>query len=156
MTDAGTCIISISDRNHIFKPFLKIRHIYYVEKGGNVNSLRHCRAQFFYRTSFHKTLSYCEAELSFETITLLDQLICTRRQVNFQIHKECNIKIGLNTTANKFYPLNNRISLCMLNMNFVPFKRAAKILFLKFGKTWIINVEVLCILWLWHLKTSQL
>ena len=85
--------------------------------------------------NLHKTLSYCETELSFETISLLDQLICTRRQVNFQIHKECNIKIGLNTTANKFYPLNNRIGLCMLNMSFVPFKRAAKVLFLKYGKT---------------------
>ena len=74
---------------------------------------------------------------------MLDQLICTRRQVNFQIHKECNIKIGLNTTANKFYPLNNRIGLCMLNMSFVPFKRAAKVLFLKYGKTWIIYVEIL-------------
>ena len=85
--------------------------------------------------SLHKTLSNCEGDLDFETITLLDQLVCTGRQINFQIHRQCNVKIGFNTTANKFYPLNNRINLITLNMNFYRFKKAAKIIFLKYGKT---------------------
>ena len=85
--------------------------------------------------SLHKTLSNCEGDLDFETITLLDQLVCTGRQINFQIHRQCNGKIGFNTTANKFYPLNNRINLITLNMNFHSFKKAAKLIFLKYGKT---------------------
>ena len=85
--------------------------------------------------NLHKTLPNEEADLSFETITLLDQIICTGRQLNFQIHKQCNIKIGLNTNANKFYPLSNKLSLSMLDLKFFQFKRAAKVLFLKYGKT---------------------
>ena len=85
--------------------------------------------------SLHKTLPNLEADLNFETITLLDQIICSGRQLNFQIHKQCNLKIGLNTTANKFYHLNNKISLSMLDLKFFQFKKAAKALFLKYGKT---------------------
>ena len=72
----------------------------------------------------HKTLYNCEGVLDFETITLLDQLVCTGRQVHFQIHRQCNGKIGFNTTANKFYPLNNKINLLTLNMNFLRFKKS--------------------------------
>ena len=39
--------------------------------------------------SLHKTLSNCEGELDFETITLLDQLVCTGRQVTFQLYRHC-------------------------------------------------------------------
>ena len=85
--------------------------------------------------SLHKTLPNLEADLNFETITVLDQIICSGRQLNFQIHKQCNLKIGLNTTANKFYHLNNKISLSMLDLKFFQFKKAAKALFLKYGKT---------------------
>ena len=42
-------------------------------------------------------------------------------------------KIGMNTTANKFYHINNLIGLDMLNKNFVHFKKLAKIQFLKNG-----------------------
>ena len=49
-------------------------------------------------------------------------------------------KIGLNETANKFYFINNEISLDMLDLTFVlatfvNFKKLAKIMFLKYGKT---------------------
>ena len=85
--------------------------------------------------NLHKTLNFNECELSFATLTVLDQTICTRRQVLFQIFRNSNNKIGFNTTANKFFHLNNCIGLEQLNLNFVRFKKAAKIMYLKYGKT---------------------
>ena len=49
------------------------------------------------------------------------------------------VKIGMNTTANKFYHINNLIGLDMLNLEFVNFKKLAKIPFLKYGNTWSSN-----------------
>ena len=60
---------------------------------------------------------------------------CTRRQINYQILRNNYSKIGLNTTASKFYPLTNLLGLNMLNLNFVPLKKLAKIQFLEYGKT---------------------
>ena len=67
---------------------------------------------------------------------IMDQIVWTGRQVNFQILRKFNTKIGLNTTANKLYPLNNLIGLDRLNLNFVHFKKLAKLQFLKNGNTW--------------------
>ena len=53
--------------------------------------------------NLHKTLNFDEHEPSFEIINVLDQLICTRRQIKFQIFRNSNCKIGFNTTANKFF-----------------------------------------------------
>ena len=75
-----------------------------------------------------------ETNLVFEHVTLMDQIVCTGRQLNFQILRKFNTKIGLNTTANKLYPLNNMISLDRLNLNYVHLKKAQ---FLKNGNTWI-------------------
>ena len=47
--------------------------------------------------------------LSFEHVTVMDQIVCTSRQINFQIMRKFNTKIGMNTTANKLYHLNNLI-----------------------------------------------
>ena len=44
-------------------------------------------------------------------------------------------KIGMNTTANKFYCITDLIGLDQLNLSFVHFKKLAKIQFLKYGKT---------------------
>ena len=85
--------------------------------------------------SLHKTLNDQENDLSFEHVTILDQIICTRRQTTFQTLRNFNVKIGLNTTANKLYPLNNLIGLDRLNLIFVHFKKLAKIQFLKYGNT---------------------
>ena len=85
--------------------------------------------------SLHKTLNFDECDLSFELITVLEQLVCTCRQVLFQIFRNSNYKIGFNIAANKFFYLNNKIGLELLNLNFVQFKKLAKILFLKYGKT---------------------
>ena len=91
----------------------------------------------FYQMSLklHKLLNEHENELSFEHVMLMDQIVCTRRQINFQILQNSKSKIGLNTTANKLYPLSNLIDLNMLNWTFVHLKKLAKIQFLKYGKT---------------------
>ena len=48
-----------------------------------------------------------ELGLNFETITVIEQMILTRRQINFQMLKNNERKIALNTTANKLYPFIN-------------------------------------------------
>ena len=50
----------------------------------------------------HKLVNSCDFPNSFEHITFLDQVICTSRQLRFQILRKFNSKIGLNETANKF------------------------------------------------------
>ena len=85
--------------------------------------------------NLHKILNFNEWELSFKIITVLEQLICTRRQVLFQTFRKSNYKIGFNTTANKLFYLTNSIGLEHLNLSFIRFKGVAKTLFLKYGKT---------------------
>ena len=65
----------------------------------------------------------------------MDQIVCTRRQVNFQTFRKFNTEIGLNTTTNKLFPLNNMIGLDRLDLNFAHYKKLAKLQFLKNGKT---------------------
>ena len=79
---------------------------------------------------FYQFYNVDELGLNFETITLIDQMIFTSRQLNFQILRNNKRRIGLNTTANKFYQLNNKISLNRFNLKFVHFKKIAKIQFL--------------------------
>ena len=83
----------------------------------------------------HKTINENLEDLTFEQITVLNQIIWTSRQINFQICRSNCFKIGMNTTTNKFFAISNVISLGMLNLNFVHFKKLAKIQFLKYGKT---------------------
>ena len=71
----------------------------------------------------HKTVNNNVDDLTFEQITVLNQMICTRRQINFEICRSSNYKIGMNTIANKFYSLNNKIGLNMLSLSFVHFKK---------------------------------
>ena len=84
-------------------------------------------------TNLHKILN--PIDIRFENVTLLNQMICTGRQTMFQIWRENKSKIGLNTTANKFYSLSGKIALNSLNFSFVHFKKLMKIQFLKYGKT---------------------
>ena len=74
-------------------------------------------------------------QLSFESITVLNQMTCTRRQTMFELLRDNNSKIGMNTTANKMYCISGRISLLSLNYGFVHFKKLMKINFLKYGQT---------------------
>ena len=57
---------------------------------------------------------------------VLDQTICTGRQIYFQILRNFSSKIGLNTTANKLYAISNLVSFDRLNLSFVHFKKTAK------------------------------
>jgi hypothetical protein len=82
-----------------------------------------------------KIVNNTDHELSFESLTILDQVICTRRQIKFQVQRNFTSKIGLNTTANKLYHLNNLIGLDLLNLTLVHFKKLMKLQFLKYGKT---------------------
>ena len=68
-------------------------------------------------------------------VTVLNQMVCTRRQLKFEILRHFNSKIGLNTLANKLYPLNGKIGLEFLNLGFVQYKKIMKVQFLKYGKT---------------------
>ena len=85
--------------------------------------------------NLHKTLNQDPSDLNFEVITVLDQLVCTSRQLKFKIFRNSNSKIGFNTTANKLFYLNDKIGLELLNLTKVHFKKIAKIQFLKFGNT---------------------
>ena len=75
--------------------------------------------------------SYC----STEHVKILSNIICTSRQLNFEIFKDNNVKIGMNTTNNKFFHLSKQISLNNLNLTFVHYKKMMKLQYLKFGKT---------------------
>ena len=83
----------------------------------------------------HKLVNENLVDLTFEQITVMDQMICTRRQINFEIHRNNTGKIGMNTTANKLYPLNHLIGLNMLNLSYIHYKKLIKIQFLKNGNT---------------------
>ena len=77
--------------------------------------------------------------VTFEKITILDQMVCGRRQLKFEILRDFHGKIGMNTTANKLYHVTNLIGLDLLNLEFAYYKKIVKIQFLKFGKTWAPN-----------------
>ena len=68
-------------------------------------------------------------------IRLFEQLICSRRQLTFELYRNNDLKIGMNTAGNKFYHINKLIGLDKLNLSFVHFKKLMKIQFLKNGKT---------------------
>ena len=83
----------------------------------------------------HKTLNSCHNVITTETIRVLEQIVCTRRQLTFEIHRANNTKIGMNTQANKFYHITKMVSLDRLNLNYAHFKKIMKLQFLKYGKT---------------------
>ena len=90
-----------------------------------------------YHMSLHlyKTLAelndYCTTELA----RLLVNIVCTRRQISFEIIKTNHSKIGMNSISNKFYHISKLISLNNLNLTFVHFKKIMKIQFTKNGRT---------------------
>ena len=84
--------------------------------------------------NLHKVLNSVESVGS-TLVTVLDQIVCGRRQLRFEIVKNFQVKIGMNTTANKFYYVSSQIRLDLLNLSFVQYKKIIKIQFLKYGKT---------------------
>ena len=77
----------------------------------------------------NKTVNHIDFPQTFEQVSVVDQTICTSRQLRFQIFRNNKIKIGMNMTANKLYCITYLIGLDMLNTNFVHFKKLAKIQF---------------------------
>ena len=73
----------------------------------------------------HKTVNHEDFPQTFKYVTVVDQTICTSRQLRFQAFRNNN-KIGMNTTANKFYHITNMVGLDMLNTGFVHFKSLPK------------------------------
>ena len=70
-----------------------------------------------------------------ETLHVIEQSVFTGRQITFEILRQNNYKIGMNTQANKFYHITKMIGLDKLNLSFVHYKKIMKIQFLKYGKT---------------------
>ena len=81
----------------------------------------------------HKMLN--DPVMKTETLHVIEQSVFTGRQLTFNILRNNNSKIGMNTQANKFYYISKLIGLDKLNLNFVHFKKMMKIQFLKYGKT---------------------
>ena len=86
------------------------------------------------KLNLHRVLNL-ETSPTFVQTTLLDQIICGGRQLKFEIVRDFKGKIGMNTTANKFFHISKLIGLDLLNLKFVHFKKIIKIQFLKYGKT---------------------
>ena len=84
--------------------------------------------------NLHKILN-TDGPMTTELVTVLDQIICGRRQLKFEIYRNFQGKIGMNTTANKLFFISNLITLDSLNLSFVHYKKIVKIQFLKYGKT---------------------
>ena len=74
-------------------------------------------------------------ECTTENVRLLNNIVCPRRQLKFEILRDNHIKIGMNTGSNKFYHLNKLIGLDLFNHSFVHYKKLMKIQFLKYGYT---------------------
>ena len=83
----------------------------------------------------HKFVNSILIECNSEHSRVLKNVVCTSRQLNFEIIRDNNVKIGMNTTGNKFYHINKQISLSNLDLKFVHFKRLMKFQFLKNGNT---------------------
>ena len=62
----------------------------------------------------HQTLNFEIPQ--YESLTILNQMTCTGRQINFEIVRDRNYKVFMNTIANKFYSLNEKIGLNNLGL----------------------------------------
>ena len=83
----------------------------------------------------HKTLTELYETCTTEHASLLNNIVCASRQLNFEIIRNNRSKIGMNMISNKFYHISKMISLSNFNKTFVHYKKIMKIQFLKNGKT---------------------
>ena len=91
--------------------------------------IMHCQISL----NLHKQLNAIEQACTFEHVTILNSIICPRRQTVFEILRTNNLKIGWNTTAGKLFHINKQIILSALALPFIQYKKFMKIQFLKFG-----------------------
>ena len=59
----------------------------------------------------HKLLNEIYDNCSLEHVKILNELVCTRRQLMFEILRNNRFKIGMNTTSNKLYHVSKLIGL---------------------------------------------
>ena len=83
----------------------------------------------------HKTINDISQLCTTEHALLLNNVVCTSRQLKFETLRSNVTKIGMNTLSNKFYHISRMIGLDLLNLSFVHFKKIMKMQFLKNGKT---------------------
>ena len=83
----------------------------------------------------HKVTNEMFETCSTEHALLLNNIICPRRQLKFEMFRSNHNNIGMNALSNKFYHISKQISLDALNLSFVHFKKLMKIQFMKNGKT---------------------
>ena len=90
-----------------------------------------------YQTSLHlyKTMDELYENCTTEHVSLLNNIICTGRQLKFEVVRSNKSKIGMNTLSNKFYHISKMIGLDLLNLTIVHYKKIMKIQFLKNGRT---------------------
>ena len=86
-------------------------------------------------SNINKTINQSNFPNCIEHVSIVEQTVCTSRQLTFKIFRNNKRKIGMNMTANKFYCISDQISMDSLNLTFVHFKKLAKIQFLKYGRT---------------------
>ena len=77
----------------------------------------------------YKTLNNINNYCSTEHASLLNNVVCTGRQLKFQVVRSNNTKIGMNMISNKFYHISEQIGLDLFNLKFVHFKKLMKVQF---------------------------
>ena len=80
-------------------------------------------------------MNQIEQPIATEQIRVLEQMVCTSRQVFFETFRCNKYKIGMNANENKLYHISKQIVLEKLDYSFVHFKKEMKVQFLKFGTT---------------------
>ena len=90
-----------------------------------------------YQAAIHlyKVINDSFEECTTEHAHLLNNIICPRRQLKFEIFRSNRTKIGINSLSNRFHHLSKLLRIDSLNIGFVHFKKTVKIQFLKNGKT---------------------
>ena len=90
-----------------------------------------------YLSSIHlyKTIYEIYESCTTEHAALINNIICTGRQLKFEVIRNNRSKIGMNSSSNKFYHISKQIGLDSLNHGFIHFKKLMKIQFLKNGGT---------------------
>ena len=68
-------------------------------------------------------------------VKLMNQVVCTSRQVLFKLHRTNQSKIGMNCSVNKLYHVSKLFVLDKLNWSYPRYKKHMKLQFLHFGNT---------------------
>ena len=77
--------------------------------------------------NLHKKINEIYVSCTTEHASLISNLVCTRRQLRFEIIRSNKCKIGMNALSNKFFHISKLISLDNLNYSFVHYKKVMKI-----------------------------